>query len=50
MTAAEELVNYIINFTPDQLEQFLNHETTLSILQPEGASAPYLPGVPLSAQ
>jgi hypothetical protein len=50
MTAAEELINYIMNFTPDQLEQFLNHETTLLILQPEGASESYLPAVPLSAQ
>ena len=50
MTATEELVNYIMNFTEDQLEQFLNDETTLSILQPEGASESYLPEVPSSAQ
>lgn len=50
MSAVEELVNYIINFTPEQLEQFLNHETTLSILQPEEASESYLPGVSSSGQ
>lgn len=46
MSATEELLNYIINFTPDQLDQFLNHEITLSILQPEGASELYHQGVP----
>lgn len=35
MSAIEELMNYIVNFTPEQLEQFLKHEITLSILQPE---------------
>lgn len=44
MSAIEELVNYIKNFTPEQLEQFLNHEITLSILQPEGASVSCPPG------
>ena len=50
MTAIEELVNYIINFNQDQLEQFINHEITLSILQPGGASGSYLPGGPSNAQ
>ena len=50
MTATEELINYIIGFTQDQLERFLNNETTLLILRPAEASAPYLPEVPSSAQ
>ena len=50
MSAIEELVNYITNFSPEQLDQFLNHEITLSILQPEGASESCLQGVPLSYQ
>lgn len=45
MAAINELINYLVNFTPEQLEQFLNHEITLSILQPEEASESYLPGV-----
>jgi hypothetical protein len=49
MSALEELIDCLINFTPEQLEQFLNHETTLSILQPEEASESCLPGVSLSA-
>ena len=49
MSATEELINYIINFTPDQLEQFLNHETTLSILQLEGASESCPLAVPATA-
>lgn len=35
MTALEELLDYIKNFTPEQLEQFLNDPVTLSILRPE---------------
>ena len=42
MSAIEELLNYIVNFTPEQLERFLNHETTLSILQPEEEARSYL--------
>jgi hypothetical protein len=34
MTAVEELVELIRNFTPEQLKQFLNDPLTLSILQP----------------
>jgi hypothetical protein len=49
MSAIEELVNYLISFTPEQLQEFLNHETTLSILQPEAASESYHPGESLSA-
>lgn len=50
MSAIEELVNYIVNFTPDQLEKFLNHEITLSILQPGEASESYPPEVLSIAQ
>lgn len=49
MNALEELIDYIINFTPEQLEQFLNNEITLSILRPEEASESCLPGEFLSA-
>ena len=38
MTAIEELLDLILNFTPEQLKQFLNDPVTLSILQPEEAS------------
>ena len=50
MSAKEELVNYIINFTPDQLERFLNNQITLSILQPGATSGSYLPAALLNAQ
>ena len=43
MSAIEELVDYIVDFTPEQLERFLTHEITLSILQPEAASESYHP-------
>ena len=49
MSAKEELVNYIINFTQDQLERFLNNEITLSILQPGEASRSYPQEVPSSS-
>lgn len=38
MNAFDELVTLLINFTPEQLEQFLNDPITVSILQPEEAS------------
>ena len=38
MKAIDELVNLLLNFTPDQLKQFLNDPITVSILQPEEAS------------
>lgn len=38
MSAIDELIKYIINFTPEQLKEFLNHPVTVSILQPEEAS------------
>ena len=38
MKAIDELVNILISFTPEQLEQFLNDPVTVSILRPEEAS------------
>ena len=38
MNAIEELIDCIINFTPEQLNEFLKHPVTVSILQPEEAS------------
>ena len=43
MTALEELLEYIKNFTPEQLTQFLNDPVTLSILRPEEEVESYLP-------
>ena len=40
MNAIDELVNILISFTPEQLNQFLNDPVTLSILRPEEASEP----------
>lgn len=45
MKSVDELINILLNFTPEQLNQFLNDPITVSILQPEGASEPYLPEV-----
>ena len=33
MSAVDKLVNILINFTPEQLKQFLNDPVTVSILQ-----------------
>ena len=49
MSAIEELIDYIVHFTPEQLERFLTHETTLSILRPGEASGFCLPEEFLSA-
>ena len=38
MKAIDELVNLLLNFTPEQLNQFLNDPVTESILQPGEAS------------
>ena len=38
MTALEELVNRLLDFTPEQLKQFLNDPITELILQPEEAT------------
>ena len=42
METFDKLINLLINFTPEQLNQFLNDPVTVSILQPEEASEPYL--------
>ena len=42
MKAADELVNILLSFTPEQLKQFLNDPITVSILRPEEASEPCL--------
>lgn len=39
----EELIDLLIHFTPEQMEQFLNDPITVSILRPEAASEPCLP-------
>ena len=36
MKPVDELINIILNFTPEQLMQFLSDPVTVSILQPEG--------------
>lgn len=33
MNAIDKLVNLLINFTPEQLKQFLNDPVTVSVLQ-----------------
>lgn len=38
MSAVDELVKILLNFTPEQLKQFLNDPITVSILRPEEAS------------
>ena len=38
MTAFNELVNILIEFTPEQLKRFLSDPVTVSILRPEEAS------------
>lgn len=43
MTAFEELVKLLIEFTPEQLNDFLCDPVTVSILQPAEASVSYLP-------
>ena len=41
MSALEELIEHLENFTPEQLDKFLQDPVTLSILQPEEAFEPY---------
>lgn len=38
MKPIDELVNILLSFTPEQLNQFLNDPVTVSILRPEEAS------------
>ena len=42
MSAIDELIKYIMGFTPEQLDKFLLNKITLSILRPEEASEPCL--------
>lgn len=42
MSAVDELIKIILNFTPEQLAEFLSNPITVSILQPEEASEPCL--------
>ena len=43
--AAKELAEILLSFTPDQLDRFLNHPITVSILRPEAAAGSDLPEV-----
>ena len=45
MSAIDQLVKLLIDFTPEQLNQFLNDPVTVSILRPEEASESCLPEV-----
>lgn len=45
MSAIDQLVKLLLDFTPEQLNQFLNDPVTVSILQPEEASESCLPEV-----
>lgn len=47
MNTLDELITILSNFTPDQLEKFLSHEVTQSILQAEAIAEPCPPGEPL---
>ena len=38
MSAIDELIKYLLNFTPEQLDKFLLNRITQSILQLEEAS------------
>lgn len=38
MSAIDELIKYIMKFTPEQLDKFLLNKITLSILRPEEAA------------
>ena len=42
MSAVDKLVNILLNFTPEQLTQFLNDPVTRSVLQLEGEAEPDL--------
>jgi hypothetical protein len=42
MSSVDKLVNIILNFTPEQLQQFLNDPVTRSVLQPEEEAEPDL--------
>ena len=42
MSAVDKLVNILLNFTPEQLKQFLNDPVTRSVLQLEEEAEPDL--------
>ena len=42
MSALEELINFIIEFTPEQMEAFLRHPITAEILRDEEAAGSFL--------
>ena len=46
MSALEELINIIIEFTPEQLEAFLRHPLTVEILQAGATAEPSPPAEP----
>ena len=45
MKPIDELINILINFTPEQLAKFLKDPVTVSILQPEEEAGSCLPEV-----
>ena len=47
MTALDELITILSNFTPEQLERFLSDKVTQSILQAEEVAEPFLQEEPL---
>ena len=47
MSAVDKLVNILLNFTPEQLKQFLDDPVTVSILRPEEALESHLQEEPL---
>ena len=50
MSTIDELLKYLLNFTPEQLDKFLLNRITQSILQPEEATESSLPEDPLYNQ
>lgn len=50
MRAVDELIKYIQNFTPEQLDRFLHNRITQSILRPEEATESCLQEDPLHNQ
>lgn len=47
MSALDELISKLSTFTPEQLEKFLSHEVTQSILLTEEEAEPYPLAEPL---
>ena len=46
MSAVDKLVNILLDFTPEQLKQFLNDPVTVSVLQLEEEAEHGLQAVP----